>query len=162
MFKYIGLIFIIITCFGAGWYYSLRLKFRCEFLNSFKDFLSTLETNMKYNSAEIFSLVKKSAPENIKTVFERDSGGGFQNYWSLCVENIPLHFALKKDDYNLLYEFGRLLGTTDIEGQINHINLYKELLENNINNSNIELKQKSKLSKTLGLFLGITIALLLF
>jgi stage III sporulation protein AB len=54
-----------------------------------------------------------------------------------------------------------MLGTTDTEGEINHIKLYRELIESNINNSEKELKQKSKLMKLLGLFAGLSLALLL-
>ena len=161
MVKYIGLILIVITGFGAGFYYSLRLKNRYEFLSSFKDFLSKLETNMRYNSSNIFTIVKSSAPEIIRNVFISDNKSDFQQFWKSSISSIPKCFALKKEDYNLFYEFGRMLGTTDIDGQLNHIKLYKELLNNNIDNSLKELKQKSKLSKLLGLFAGLSLALII-
>lgn len=161
MLKYLGLILIVLTCFGIGFYYSLRLKYRYEFLSSFNEFLSTLETNIRYNSADIFSLIKSSASESISEYFLKRNEKSFQSYWNSCISALPKRLALKKDDYNLLYEFGRMLGATDIEGQLNHINLYKELIKHNINNSDKELKQKSKLSKLLGLFAGLTIALIL-
>ncbi len=159
--KLIGLILIVIACFGVGYYLSLRLKNRFEFLSAFKDFLSNLETNIRYNSSEIFSLVKFSAPGCIRDIFTENNSENFTTYWSECISKLPKRFALKKDDLNLLYEFGRMLGTTDTEGEINHIKLYKELIESNINNSEKELKQKSKLMKLLGLFAGLSLALLL-
>lgn len=161
MVKYIGLVMIVICCFGAGYYFSLRLKSRYEFLSSFKDFLSALEINMRYKNTEIFSLIKISSPDLIKSVFKEKNDSDFQLYWSNCVAEIPKSYALKEEDYNLLYEFGKLLGTTDTDGQINHINLYQELINTNIDNSLSELKSKSKLFKLLGLFSGLTIALLL-
>lgn len=161
MLKLTGLILIVIACFGAGYYLSLRLKNRFEFLSAFKDFLSNLETNIRYNSSEIFSLVKASAPDKIRELFSKNTSENFQTYWSECITNLPKRYALKNDDINLLYEFGRMLGTTDTEGEINHIKLYRELIESNINNSEKELKQKSKLMKLLGLFAGLSLALLL-
>lgn len=161
MLKYIGIILIVLCCFFAGYYFSLRLKLRRDFLVSFQDFLSTLETNIRYNSGEIIPLVKSCSPDFISKIFARDNCSTFSSYWTDCIENIPKSYALKKDDYNLLYEFGRMLGTTDIEGQINHINLYKELIKSNLDNSDLELNQKSKLSKLLGLFAGLAVALLL-
>ncbi len=161
MLKYIGLIFIVLTFFGIGYYLSLRLKYRYDFLISFKEFLSVLKINMRYSGSEIYNLVKKSVPDCFNEIFDRGSKDSFNNYWRECIESIPKTYALKKDDYSLLYEFGKLLGTTDIEGQLNHIDLYCELFETNINNSKQELKQKSKLFILLGLFSGITIALLL-
>ncbi|MBR2279801.1 MAG: stage III sporulation protein AB [Ruminococcus sp.] len=161
MVKYLGLILIVITGFGAGFYYSLRLKNRFEFLSAFKDFLSTLETNMRYNCSDIFTIVKNSAPDMLRNVFINDENPDFQRYWKSCISSVPKRYALKKEDYNLFYEFGRILGTTDIDGQLNHIKLYRELLNNNIDNSLKELKQKSKLSKLLGLFAGLSLALIL-
>ena len=161
MLKFIGILLIIISSFSVGWYFSFRLKLRYEFLLSFRDFISTLETNIRYNSGEIIPLIKSSAPKSISKFFMKDDVNNFSAYWSECIENIPQLYALKNEDYNLMFEFGRMLGTTDIEGQLNHINLYKELIKSNLDNSELELKQKSKLSKLLGLFAGLAAALLL-
>lgn len=161
MVKYIGLIFIVLGCFAAGYYLSARLKARYNFLTAFKDFLSALEINLRYKNTEIFSLIKSSAPELLNSFLKNSNEDNFQLYWSRCVSDIPKSFALKKDDISLIFEFGKLLGTTDVEGQLNHINLYKELIDTNINNSFSELNSKSKLYKLLGLFAGLTIALLL-
>lgn len=158
--KYVGLILIIITCFGTGYYFSLRLKLRFVFLSAFKDFLSALETNLRYNSSDIFTLVKSSAPEAVKDIFDKENSN-FISYWSECINSIPKKYALKNDDYNIIYEFGKMLGTSDVEGEIKHIKLYEELIKNNLYNSESELKQKSKLYKLLGLFAGLTIALLM-
>lgn len=161
MIKIPGLILIVISCFSVGLYLSARLKYRLEFLSSFKEFLSSLEINIRYNCLEIIPLIKASAPVNITDIFSDENDGSFLDYWNNSINNIPKKFALKEEDLKLLYEFGRTLGTTDIEGQLNHIILYKNLIEANIDNSKKELKQKSKLYKTLGLFTGLSIALLL-
>lgn len=161
MVKCFGLILIVLCGFGVGYYLSRRLKIRYDFLTAFKDFLSTLEINLRFKNTEIFSLVKSSAPDMLKIFFKESRENNFQLYWSDCVSGVPKSFALKNDDISLISEFGKLLGTTDIDGQINHINLYKELIDKNINNSFEELKAKSKLYKLLGIFAGLTIALLL-
>ncbi len=160
MVKYIGLLFIVSACFLTGIYLSLRLKFRFEFLSSFKGFMSNLETNIRFSSRDIFELIKASAPENISGIFG-DERTEFYTYWENTIKNIPSRYALKKEDLNLLAQFGHMLGTTDIEGQLNHISLYKELIETNIENSKKELNEKSRLYKLLGLFAGIAAALLL-
>lgn len=161
MIKYIGLLFVVLTFFGIGYYLSIRLKHRYDFLNSFKEFLSILKIKMIYNADEIFTLIKSSSPDCLKEIFTKPVKDSFSEYWRDCIEKIPKFYALKQEDYKLLIEFGTLLGTTDIEGQINHIDLYSRMLDSNINNSESELKQKSKLYKLLGLFSGLTVALLL-
>lgn len=160
MVKCFGLLFIVSACFLTGVYFSLRLKFRFEFLSSFRGFMSNLETNIRYDSRDIFELIKASAPDYISGIFG-DERGELSSYWKNTIKNIPPRYSLKNEDLSLFTEFGRMLGTTDIEGQLNHISLYKELIETNIDNSKKELNSKSRLYKLLGLFAGIAAALLL-
>ncbi len=161
MIKCIGIVLIIAFFFSAGVYLSLRLKNRYEFLSLFREFLSSLKTNIRYNGGEIFELIERSMPLAIVEYFKSENYSGMDIYWDRCIKNIPKNAALKREDISLIAEFGKTLGTTDIEGQLNHIELYKELISSNINNSIEEIKQKSKLYKMLGLFSGIAAALLL-
>lgn len=161
MFKICGIVLIIIFSFLVGYYFSLRLKNRLEFLSGFREFMTALETNIRYNSGDIFTVIKKSLPKKTAEYFKSDNFNSLSEYWESCVTNISNSTALKREDLSLLREFGRMLGTTDIEGQLNHIELYKELINSNINNSIEELKKKGKLFKLLGLFAGIAAALMI-
>lgn len=161
MIKYTGIMLIIIFFFSTGLYFSVRLKNRYEFLSAFREFLSALETNIRYNGGDIFKLIERSLPNGISEYFKTGSFNNMNEYFETCIKNIPKACALKKEDKSLIIEFGRLLGTADIDGELSHIGLYKELIETNIDNSIEELNQKSKLFKLLGLFSGIAAALLI-
>ena len=69
-------------------------------------------------------------------------------------------YILKNDDIVVLEDFGKALGTTDVEGQLNHIELYKNILNSQLIKSKEEYKEKSKLYKVLGFFTGSIIAIM--
>ena len=56
---------------------------------------------------------------------------------------------------------GKLLGKTDIEGQLSEIELGLELINKQIKDAEIEKNKNSKLYKTMGVILGIGISIIL-
>ena len=74
---------------------------------------------------------------------------------------IPKGYALKKSDTDLLLEFGSHLGKTDVEGQLKHIELYRQLFEKQLEAAEDAIAKKSKLYKTMGLFVGTAAALMM-
>ena len=84
----------------------------------------------------------------------------FSNYWQKAITSIPQSYGLKNDDLTVLEDFGKALGTTDVEGQLNHIELYKNILNSQLKKSKEEYKEKSKLYKVLGFFTGSIIAIM--
>ena len=64
-------------------------------------------------------------------------------------------------DIEVLTEFGECIGTNDVTGEMNNIELYLSLLNECVQNAEQDIKNKSRLYKTLGLSLGIVISILL-
>ncbi len=157
--KIIGSLLLLLSVTVCGFYFSNRLKLRRDFLLAFIEFLTNLETNIRYTSDDIINLVKRSAPNYLTDIFCTDSYV-FTDYWTDSLSRIPKSYGLKADDCSLLSEFGKLLGTTDIEGQLNHIELYKTLFKNSLDNSEKEYKSKGKLYRLLGFFCGATLAIM--
>ena len=56
---------------------------------------------------------------------------------------------------------GKLLGKTDIKGQVNEIALTQGLIEKQIEKADIEKNKNVKLYKTMGVVLGIGICIIL-
>lgn len=144
---------------GTGWFFSYRLKLRRDFLLAFGDFLSTLETNIRYCCDDIKSLVEKSLPDSISDLFVV-SAGDFISDWCRALPQLSVSRGLKTEDLSLLRDFGRLLGTTDIQGQINHIELYKSLFDSQLKKSESEYSAKSRLYKLLGFFAGASLSIM--
>lgn len=144
-----------------GFLLSQKLKNRSLFIVSFLDFLCNLQANIKYSGEDIFSLIEKSATNKYLEMFNCSKEENFNEYWKYSIANIPQAYGLAKEDYSLLKDFGIVLGVTDVDGQVSHIELYKNLFENQLKKAEVEYKTKSKLYKMIGFFSGCAIALMI-
>ena len=152
---------VVISATSVGFFYADKLKKRCDLLTAFLDFLCNLETNIRYSCEDIFSLIKKSSNSKLLNFFKHQENNSITEYWSVCVKSIPCLYGLTKEDYSLLNDIGINLGTTDVEGQISHIQLYSNLLITQLEKARNEYSSKSKLYKLLGFFLGCGIVLMI-
>ncbi len=59
-----------------------------------------------------------------------------------------------KDDISLLLSFGSSLGITDGKGQVSNCELHKKLLEKQLAEAEINLKEKSKVNTALSILSG--------
>ena len=69
--------------------------------------------------------------------------------------------ALKQEDIEIIKGLGRMLGKTDINGQISEIELVNEFLETQIKEAEYEKNKNYKMYKTLGIVVGIAIVIIL-
>ena len=68
---------------------------------------------------------------------------------------------MKKEDIDIIRNLGRLLGKTDIEGQISEIKLVNNFLDIQIKDAEEEKNKNEKMYRTLGIVAGMTITILL-
>ncbi|MCR5653793.1 MAG: stage III sporulation protein AB [Ruminococcus sp.] len=159
-FKLFGAALVLLSCTLSGFYFSYRLGLRLRFLGEMTDFLTRLKTNIRYFSDDVFRLIKISAPSSLLSFFEKGTKP-FCVYWESAAKSISKSYSLNMEDYSNLIEFGRLLGTTDTEGQISHIEIYKGIFTSAKNNFEKDCKIKSRLYKTLGFFSGAVLAIMI-
>lgn len=165
MIKFAGAVLFIIATTYIGCAMSGTLTARKQFLQQFITFLNTLKTYIRFNSGEIRELVISCADskplEPIRATVENTPDKQFSQVWQQAVAAIPTSTGLSKEDKQLLLEFGSALGTTDVEGQINHIDLYSTLFQTALDDAIDNYVKKSKLYKMLGLFSGTATALMI-
>ena len=65
------------------------------------------------------------------------------------------------DDINVLKTLGKMLGNTDVEGQVSQIELTEEFLIKEIKEAEEEKRKNTKLYKTLGVTAGLAVAVIL-
>ena len=70
-----------------------------------------------------------------------------KNSWIQAVEESKTN--MNKEDLEVIKDLGKLLGKTDIEGQISQIELTDKFLDTNIENAEKEYIKNNKLYKTL-------------
>lgn len=159
--KITGCALIVVTSTMIGFLLAQRLKNRCDFLTAFLDFLCNLKTNIRFSGEDIFSILEKSANGFLSFCLADLNDNSIREYWMNCIKKIPQSYGLKNDDYTTLKDFGAKLGTTDMEGQTSHIELYSNLFLTQLEKAKAEYNSKSKLYKLLGFFVGCAIALMI-
>ena len=159
-FRLFGALLILLCCTLSGFYFSYRLKQKLGFFSDLVEFTSRLETDIRYFGGDIYKLLRLSAPVSLSAFLNNDIKP-FSLYWQTFTDDIAEVYRLSSDERSRLIEFGRLLGTTDTEGQISHIHIYKGVFTTERNDFQKEFKTKSRLYKTLGFFAGASLALLL-
>lgn len=162
--KIIGAVLIVCASFYVGCSLSKKLFKRRDFFKNFITFLSSLETRIRYDSYDIFTLVSVCADGDNLSYFkfeEQAFSVPFSTEWNKKVEQLPKSVSLTKSDKQLLCDFGSELGKTDVEGQLKHIALYKAIFSKQLTNAEDAIIQKSKLYKTMGFFVGTAAALMM-
>ncbi len=160
--KLTGCLLIVTAGFFTGCILTQRLKNRRGFYDKFCVFISLLQTQIRYNSADIFSLVISSAKGSGLDIFEfSENCVPFTAFWENAVNSVPKRYGFNNSDKELLLEFGSVLGATDIEGQLKHLELYREVFQNRLSECEAALKDKSRIYRALGLFGGISTAIII-
>ena len=68
---------------------------------------------------------------------------------------------LSNEDITILKNLSKLLGQTDVEGQISQIEVVNQFLNSQLENANEERRKNEKMYRTLGIVTGLTIAIIL-
>lgn len=68
---------------------------------------------------------------------------------------------LNQEDISVMQNLGRLLGQTDLDGQISEIEVVNDFLTAQLENASEERRKNEKMYRTLGLVTGLTIAIIL-
>lgn len=166
MVRVLGCLLIVISGSLGGIYFSSKLKSRVDFLKDFISFLKSLKIQLRYTSNDIFTILPMCTDSKIlKPLFckmaDRFDNNSLSEIWNNSFTEITKTYGLNKSDINAITDFGLTLGKTDTEGQLSHIDLYTEIFTKAYENALSEQKTKSRLYKTMGFFLGTSIALMI-
>jgi len=131
-----------------------------------KNNFQIIENKIKYTYEpleDIFSEIAEISSFSVKEVFLKTSKNikrkGAEMAWKDEIKESDL--SLKKEDKNILKEFGNLLGKTNKEGQVNQIQFVNTLLDRQIEKAKEEKSKNETVYKKLGLIFGIGIVIVL-
>lgn len=79
--------------------------------------------------------------------------------WETALDNS--NTKLTKDDIEVLKGMAKMLGKTDLDGQVSEIKLTEKFIDTKIEEAQIEKCKNEKLYKTLGITTGLTIVVVL-
>lgn len=166
MIRYFILFLILITSSLIGKFLSKKYVYRLEELEEMKNALNILKAKIKFTYEpipEIFDEISKNTNKNIGNIFktakEKMNYSTAKEAWEQAVEETITN--LKEEDKHTLKTLAKLLGKTDIEGQISQIQITEEFLETQIKEATEERQKNERLFTRLGTIMGLAIVIVL-
>ena len=163
-----GILFILIFLSSTyiGILISNRYKNRVNDLKEFKSILNVINTKIRYTYepiGEICSEVSLMNDTNIGRLFGAISNGlkerSVAEAWNFAIDTYGNNFS--KEDKHIIKSLGKMLGKTDIDGQVSEIAQAHEFLNVQIDKAEKDRQKNEKLYKSLGMVIGIAIIIIL-
>lgn len=164
--KYIILFFILVISTLIGKLMAKKYVHRLEELEDTKVALNMLKSKIKFTYEpipEIFDEISKSTTKNISSIFinakNKLNNQTASKSWEAAVEETNCN--LNEEDKKAIKTLSKLLGQTDVEGQISQIEITESFLKNQIQEAIIERQKNEKLYTRLGTIMGMTVVIIL-
>lgn len=166
--KYILIFFVLMIFSRIGNLYSKKYVNRVSELEKIKNMLNVFKAKIKFTGLtiqEIFSQIYEDNQDNIGEIFklanEYMNDTSSKEAWEKALEDSKNSNNLDVEDINVLKNLGKMLGNTDIEGQVSQIELTENLLNEKIVEAQEDKRKNTKLYKALGIATGLGIAIIL-
>ena len=126
-----------------------------------------MKTKIKFTYeplGEIFRQIAKDNDTEIEKIFGQMANQityyQAKDVWENCIQDADI--SIKQEDKDVLKKLGKLLGQTDVEGQISEIEMTQNFLDIQIEQAEEEKKKNQKMYKTLGVVAGLVFVIILF
>ncbi len=149
LMKILGAILLCLTGTAIGTNALSRLKKRTDALEWYYKAAAQIGSRIGGTAAELYDI--------INTIY------GKEHYLRLA-KPFKIEFnneSLNREDLRTLSEFFGQLGSGGIEAEIKRCEMYSNILKDRYKKALEEYTQKSKLYKMLGLFSGLTVAIII-
>ena len=161
---------MFVLLFGASTFLGITVskKYvnRVDELRELKAFLNLLKTKIKFTYeplGEIFYEISSSFSKNVSNLLLKASNNMKTNNagksWKLAVENTNMN--LLKEDKEALITLSKLLGKTNLEGQVSQIEQTENLLDIQIEKAEIKRQKNEKMYKSMGMIVGAGLVIIL-
>lgn len=164
--KYLILVFIFGTTSFIGILIAKKYSNRVKELQEIKNALAMFEAKIKFTYEpipEIFKEISDKFSENIGQIFKNSSNKMINKPADIawCEAIDESNNNMNKEDKEVLKALSKLLGKTDINGQISEIKLVSNFLNTQIEIAQKEKEKNEKMYKTLGMVVGLAIVIVL-
>ena len=167
IFKCMLLILIFSLSSAIGIMIAKVYENRVKELKEFKNVLNIMKTKMKFTYEpleEIFKEISSNNSTKIEEIFGKMSNQilyeQVKNVWEDCIQEADI--SINQEDKDVLKKLGKLLGQTDVEGQVSEIDVTQSFLDVQIEKAEEEKKKNQKMYKTLGIVVGLVFVIILF
>ena len=141
------LLFVFIGSSYIGRCIAKKYSYRLEELEEIKNILNIFKSKIRFTYEpipEIFREIASNTKENLGQIFEKaeknmkDFSAG--EAWEKAIQTSETN--LTNEDLHVLSMLSKMLGQTDVEGQISQIEITENFLEKQIKEAQQEKKQK--------------------
>ncbi len=164
--KFLLLIIIFLLSTIIGIVIAKMYENRVKELQEFKSILNAMKTKIKFTYEpleEIFNEVSENGKTAVSNIFKQMAiqiqYKKTDEVWTSCIQNADI--SINQEDKDILKKLGRLLGQTDVDGQISEIEVTQSFLETQLIKAEEEKKRNQKMYKTLGAVVGLTFVVIL-
>ena len=157
--KLAGAILLVLSGVIGGALGAARLQRRVRMLRDLKMLMQAFQTGIRFAAASLPELILEYQDFPFCRLAEKD--GEFLLNPARALEGAGRVLLWDNGDWELYQGFVQGLGVSDVQGQMEHLELYRSLLEPRLEQAREEAMQKSKVFVALGLFAGVTLSLLL-
>ena len=165
--KYILLFVIFGLSSAIGMTIAKSYENRVVELKEFKNMLNIMKTKIKFTYeplAEIFKQIANKNETNVEKIFGQMANQityyQTREVWENCIQEADI--SINQEDKDILKKLGKLLGQTDVEGQVSEIEVTENFLNMQIDKAEEEKKKNQKMYKTLGVTIGLIFVIILF
>ena len=165
MFKIIGFFMLVTAGMLSGCSISKSISERVNFLEQYLEFISTMETEIRYTYCQPSDIIKKYSGSGKFHLFLKNCsdyyclGTPFPKAWKKSLEEYKKNLNLYNETYRLIKNFGEGLGSSDIDGQIAHCEYHKQTIKPYLQDELENKRNKSKMYGILGTCLGIIVGI---
>lgn len=157
---------IFLVCSTIGLLKSQKYIYRVNELREFKNALNMFKTKIKFTYEplpEIFRQISGAIKPNIGSIFKIASYNmnffSAGDAWNKAIDTDILNINL--EDKNVLKNLSKLLGATDLEGQLSQIEMTSNFLDEQIKKAEKEREKNESVYRKLGMIIGLGIVIIL-
>jgi stage III sporulation protein AB len=170
--KIIGSLIVFVSSSLLGYMYSRKCSERPKDLRALQGLLQMFENEVSFLSnvlTEAFLKISKCCDSGVSAFFSQtveilnsDEGINARDAWTKAVKENINKTALNSEDEEILISFGKMLGSSDIEGQIKNIRLTLNQLKMQEEKAEELRKKNESMYRSLGVLGGLAIIIILF
>ncbi|SET61407.1 stage III sporulation protein AB [Salinibacillus kushneri] len=168
--KWIGAMLFLLATTQIGFDIAKRLSDRPKQIRQLKNALQILEAEIVYGQTaihDVFRQLSKQMPQPLAHFFEAlhdkltISQTTLYDIWNPTLKKFWKQTAMKKNEQEIMDQFGKTLGQHDFTQQQKHIQLALTHLDRELENAEEEKYRYGRMAKSLGVLTGLFVILLL-
>lgn len=165
MLKFLGAIFIIISCGVVGISLAESLRKRVHILNTLYCLLNDFSISIQYTAPTVWQLLDNAYnnPEFDNIIFLKifhnnfNQDISFNELWNISISK---DYSLKSSEKDILYSVGNSLGKVGCDESISNLHLAMDRLKHLHTQAIDDYSKKGNLYRWIGILIGVAISIM--